>query len=39
MGTLLLLGSSVLLLVVVLNLVQRLGQVEEARKKHTRLPH
>ena len=35
---LLLLGASAILLVVVLNLVDKLRRIEEARRKHTRLP-
>lgn len=35
---LLLLGSSVILLVVVVVLVDKLHKIEEARRRHTRLP-
>jgi hypothetical protein len=38
METLLLLGSAAILLVVVLVLVDKLQRIEEARRKHTRLP-
>lgn len=38
METLLLLGSAAVLLLVVLVLVEKLQKVEEARRKHTRLP-
>jgi hypothetical protein len=35
---LLLLGSCAILLVVIVSLLGKLGRIEEARRKHTRLP-